>query len=512
MKKSLLPAMILAIMAYGCRTDHEEQLQIDPLVQTPHYSLTRVNQSAYEVLTRDGEFHWDQLSSEEVSSALTHNDSTLVVGFKPASFVNVNERLHEIDITSQEWVDAKTKVINNIDEILNALDVNQSAQDLIVMEHETLPFIKIKTYQVAVIERLREMKEVRYAEPNSFTYDDSDIKSNNNRITSDSGCDVSPAGSIPSADYVTVAPGSKIPWNYYAHNIPAAWNYSTGDNITVGLIDTGISPDQSNLNGNFASGYSTGRSRTKYGTYVSSWWWWASPDGPNDQCGHGTQMAGTISGPRTSTGSSIGVAYKCDLAAVRGTGDVIINGGSEKDGVTDALVLLGNRSDVKIISMSIGDVFSSGQVEDGVRYAYGRGKMIIAAAGTSLSWTSWYGVIFPATMNETIAVTGIRDNGYNRCNTCHDGSKVDFVVTMQRNSNTDRTSLTQAMSGNQPAYVGGSSVATATTAGIAALIWATNPSQTREQVLNRMKLASDFYPSRDGNFGWGKIDALAAVQ
>ena len=512
MKKTLLPAMVLAIIAYGCRMDHEEQILIDPTNQTPHLSTQLINQKAYEILTRDGEFHWNQLTSTEVSSAMTQNDSTLVVGYQPANFENVNQRLHEIDIQSQEWQSARDKVLNEINQVLRILDSEQTAEDLIVKEHDQLPFIKIKTYQVAVIDQLRMMKEVRYAEPNSFTYDESGITPTKNKITSDSGCDVSPAGSIPSADYVTSAPGSKIPWNYYVHNIPSAWSYSTGDNITVGLIDTGISPDQSNLNGNFASGYSTGRSRTKYGTYVSSWWWWADPDGPDDQCGHGTQMAGTISGPRTSTGSSIGVAYKCDLAAVRGTGDVVINGGSEKDGVTDALVLLGNRSDVKIISMSIGDVFSSGQVADGVRYAYGRGKMLIAAAGTSLTWTSWYGVIFPATMSETIAVTGIKDNGYNRCNTCHDGSKVDFVVTMQRASDTDRTSLTQAMSGNQPAYVGGSSVATATTAGIAALIWATNPSQTRDQVLTRMKNASDFYPSRDGNFGWGKIDALAAVQ
>ncbi len=176
------------------------------------------------------------------------------------------------------------------------------------------------------------------------------------------------------------------------------------------------------------------------------------------------------------------------------------------------MFFLGNNSGVKIISMSLGTPISSGQVRDAVRYAYGKGKLIFNAAGTSLTWTSWYGVIFPANMDETVAVTGIKDNGYDRCDVCHDGSKVDFVVTMQRNGDGGRTSLTLPRNGNGVEYVGGSSVATAMTAGTAALVWAKNPSWSRATVLDKLKNASDFYPSRNGNFGWGKIDVLQAVQ
>ena len=137
----------------------------------------------------------------------------------------------------------------------------------------------------------------------------------------------------------------------------------------------------------------------------------------------------------------------------------------------------------------------------------------VEPAGTSLTWTSWVGVIFPASMSETTAVTGIRDGSpMQRCNTCHDGSKVDFVAVMQRRSNTDRTSLTLSRYNNTPGYVGGSSAATATTAGIAALVWATNPGQSRSQVLNRMKQAASIYPGRSGSFGWGIVDANQAVQ
>ena len=86
---------------------------------------------------------------------------------------------------------------------------------------------------------------------------------------------------------------------------------------------------------------------------------WKRYDGPDDQCGHGTAMSGVIASPRNTVGNAVGVAYNSNLISVRGTSDVIVNSGNEKDGVAEALVLLGNRSDVRIISMSIGDVFSN---------------------------------------------------------------------------------------------------------------------------------------------------------
>ena len=114
-------------------------------------------------------------------------------------------------------------------------------------------------------------------------------------------------------------------------------------------------------------------------------------------------------------------------------------------------------------------------------------------------------------MAETVAVTGVKE-GYPlvRCDVCHSGSEVDFIIMMQRR-NSSNTSLTLAMSGNTPSYVGGSSTATAMTAGIAALVWAKNPSQTRTQVLNKLKNAASIYPSRNGEFGWGLLNAQTAV-
>ena len=140
-------------------------------------------------------------------------------------------------------------------------------------------------------------------------------------------------------------------------------------------------------------------------------------------------------------------------------------------------------------------------------------KLIIAAGGTSTSFTNWAGVIFPANMDETVAVTGITDGvGYTECEVCHKGSKIDFTVIMQRSNDSNRTSVCLGYYEGTRSYVGGSSVSTATTAGIAALIWARNPTWSRDQVLNKMKQSASFYPNRHPDFGWGSINALVAVQ
>ena len=233
---------------------------------------------------------------------------------------------------------------------------------------------------------------------------------------------------------------------------------------------------------------------------------------PHDRCGHGTQMSGLATGPRGSDGNAVGVAYRANLTIVRAVDDVVITSSNESAGVRDALVLAGNDAGVKVVSMSIGTPFSNGTVADGIYYAHNRGKLIFAAAGTSLTWTSWYGVIFPASMSQTVAVTGVKEGlPFERCSTCHDGSEIDFVIHMARRNDADRTSLTLAPSGDQPTYVGGSSAATATTAGVAALVWSKSPQLSRDAVVERLRNTASLYPSRDRNFGWGVINAAGAV-
>lgn len=512
-----LLAVIMLLAACG-RVEQDDAMLFQPdlslktpiktLDQQDPISKQQINRLVLEKLQSENEFKWDMVDADVVWSAIVRSDSVVSIGYQPQDFQNLNEKIHQVDVESYEWATTRQAIIDFILAEENKLNPAQqlTEEDILAFGKKPLPYINVKLSTYETIAKLRNMRVVRYVEPMGYGTEDETNRS------SGSGCGGSPSSNLPSSYYTTVSPSAKVSWHLYSHNVPAAWAQSTGDNIKVGVIDTGLSPNQDNLNSNFNSGASSNRTRQKTGFFVTGWWWWASIDGPDDDCGHGTSMAGLIAAPRSNDGSTVGAAYNSDLYSVRATDDVVINESREKDGVSDAYYFLGNRGDIKIISMSLGDVFYSSQVADAVRYANNRGKLIFCAAGTSTSFTSWYGVIFPATMSETVAVTGVKTGSpRQRCSICHDGSQVDFVIEMEDRSNSSRRAITLAMSGSAPQVTDGSSCATATMAGIAALVWAKNPSQSKSTVLNRLKQASDYYPNRNGSFGWGKIDALAAV-
>jgi subtilisin family serine protease len=105
----------------------------------------------------------------------------------------------------------------------------------------------------------------------------------------------------------------------------------------------------------------------------------------------------------------------------------------------------------------------------------------------------------------------VKDINFNTtCDDCHDGSETDFTIVMEK-AVTGRFPLTTAMSGDVPSTVGGSSVATATAAGIAALVWSRFPGFTRDQVLNKLIQTSSNYPNRNAYLGWGNLNADAAT-
>jgi len=223
-------------------------------------------------------------------------------------------------------------------------------------------------------------------------------------------------------------------------------------------------------------------------------------------------MAGACGAPRGTDGNVCGVAYNCNLVTCRAAADVFLDESRESKGVADAFTNAANRTDVKIISMSMGRITSSSQIRDAVLFAYGKGKLIFCAAGTSFGWTSgWAGVIFPASMTELNAVTGVRDNSsITTCTDCHSGSETDFTIVMERFTDY-RKPLTLAMSGDVPSTIGGSSVATATAAGIAALVYSKFPTYTRDQVINKLIQTSANYPTRNASLGWGNLNADAAT-
>ncbi len=448
--------------------------------------------------------YWENVDDHVLWSAGQKSDSIISIGYNLPDF-DIVSNIHKIDLKSESWT---TKRLEIEELILDFESQSRNKPDLqksnLLISDDLFPQIQFRNSSLALIEELRKRDDIRFIEPLGYNLELADSRSG-------SGCNGSPNYNISGNDYTTISPNTKRSWNFSNANVPTAWNTAQGSGITVAILDTGGSFNQDNIGSQFTQGQSGGRSVQKVSTKYSGMWWWKSKDSPNDDCGHGTAMAGMATAPRGTDGNSVGVAYKANLLSIRGTGDVLVNSSNEKNGVRDGLKLAANRSDVKIISMSIGDVFYSGTVADGVYYAYNRGKLMLAAAGTSTSVTNWVGVVFPATMSQTTAITGVKDsNSLQRCSDCHSGSQVDFVLSMEKSSG-GSTPITLATSSNQPKYTGGSSCATSMMAGIAACVWSTNPSMSRSSVISRLQNASQYYPSRSSQYGWGRVDAAAAV-
>ncbi|HRH61413.1 MAG TPA: S8/S53 family peptidase, partial [Chitinophagaceae bacterium] len=233
----------------------------------------------------------------------------------------------------------------------------------------------------------------------------------------------------------------------------------------------------------------------------------------DDDCGHGTAMCGELSAPRCTDGNACGVAYNCNLIACRAAEDVYIDASKEVKGVSDAFTTAADDATVKITSMSMGRITNSNQIGDAIRYASGKGKLMFCAGGTSFSWSAgWFGVIFPASMPEVQAITGVKDkpDDLTACADCHKGSQIDFVIVMEK-TGAGTHAVTTATSGDQPTTVGGSSVATSTAAGIAALVWSRFPTYTREDVINKLVTTAGSYPTKTKKYGWGIINADAAT-
>ncbi len=504
MTNKLLQISVLLLFVFASCTKEENNtnvvITIDSSQKEP-LTAKQVNQNIDESINTKGSFNWKNASNHLLWSASYQGNNLISIGFgdskedferaKSPNNANIQNELLQIILKYEKL--PMDKLLVSSDEYLNQMNVVITKQETIIA--------------------LRKSQFIRYIEPADYKYfatKNADYRSTSSSGSSGCGYDTA---TLSTSDYTTITPNAKAPWAFYQHNIPSAWNYSTGRGITIGVIDTGVSPNQTLLGSSFNNGDSSGRTIQKFGVYIDSIWPWSTTtDGVNDLCGHGTSMASVATSPRNNKGLPVGVAYNANLVTYRAASNVVLDGFQEQEGVKKAFTALGNNTSVKIISMSMGHIFSVGKIEDGVRYAYGKGKLIFCAGGTSTSFTTFVGVIFPAWMPETNAVTGVIEGAtYQKCDVCHTGNEIDFTVVMQR-AGSGNTVPVDSYYDNQSNYVGGSSVATATTAGIAALVWAKNPTWTRDQVLTKLKQSASFYPNANSSFGYGNINALLAVQ
>ena len=512
MRKSYyFPILSIVILIFACSKENTTLLVQENAPAT--LSRNEIDTFIKHQIETKHQFDWNTASDEMIWSALQQSDQIMSIGYKPSDEINVEEKLASIDLNTTKWKNARKQVLSIVLKYESSTRKNISINTLEVWKENTLPVVDVRIENLATVKALRASNLVRYAEP--MGYEPKEIGAAKSASSSGCGYNVGATNLVADLDYVSILPNSKQSWNYLYHNIPGAWTKTTGSGVKVFIIDTGCEFDQENLGNTFNQGNSTGRTIEKIVTLPRSTFLGiptGSKETADDGCGHGTSMAGACAAPRGIDGAACGVAYNCNLVTCRAAADVYLDESREVKGASDAFTNAANRADVKIISMSMGKTTSSSQLKDAIIYAYGKGKLIFCAAGTSFGWSAgWFGVIFPGYMTEVNAVTGVKDNNFNNnCIDCHQGVETDFTVVMERATD-GRSPLTLAMAGDVPSTVGGSSVATATTAGMAALIWSRFPLLSRDEVVTKMIQNSSNYPTKNNSLGWGNVNVNSAT-
>lgn len=265
-------------------------------------------------------------------------------------------------------------------------------------------------------------------------------------------------------------------WYHAFLRTDVAHAVTTGEGITVAIIDSGVDAQHPDLIGSVLPGAD-----------FSS----AGPgNGQNDASGHGTGMAGLVAAHGRVKGISPG-AKILPIRAMLGTG---------AGAVTEESILWAVEHGADVISVSVGRDFADPLVQQAIEQAIEKNVVVVAAAGNRPGNQQ---VMFPAAFPGVIAVAALDKNG-ELSSTSVSGPQITIAAPGDDISVAYRGAWGTGS---------GTSNATAIVAGAVALIRAEFPELSAVEVVRRLTAtAVDKGPQgRDEKYGYGVIDLLAAL-
>ncbi|GGN27211.1 subtilisin family serine protease [Actinoplanes campanulatus] len=283
--------------------------------------------------------------------------------------------------------------------------------------------------------------------------------------------------------------------------VPTAWDTTTGDEVTVAVLDTGVT----------ATGDLTSKVLTGY-DFVNR------DSNATDDEGHGTIVSSLIAATPNNAAGIAGVCAKCKILPVK----VLNSQGSGSYSQIAQGIIYAVKRGAKIINMSLGGSQTSAVLKDAVAWANGQGVLVVAAAGND--GTKAYS--YPAAYADVLAV-----GGTNTRNTSNPGERVEFsnhgswvdvsapaiTAAMQRNGtycwdNRDSCWLTIRDSSGNIIYddyeIQGTSFSSPLVAGVAALVKSKNPNYSGWGLWRA--ITSSARPNGGWNY-YGMVDAAAAL-
>ena len=273
-------------------------------------------------------------------------------------------------------------------------------------------------------------------------------------------------------------------WALPKINAPMAWKFSSGSGVTIAVIDSGVDLDHPELAGRIVGGHD----------FVNN------DEIPEDDYGHGTQVAGVAAAATNNNFGIAGLAWSAGIMPVKVLDE---SGRGVSSNLTCAIYWAVDHG-AHIMNISIISYGPSNGMQTALDYAATNGVVVFAAAGNLFEEGN--PVTYPASHNGVIAVAATDRNDAH----AWFSSAGDFVDIAAPG-----VSIFSPFPPDHGEYraMYGTSLSTPHGAGLAALILSAAPGLAAGDVESIMRdSAVDLgEPGRDGKFGYGRIDAAAAM-
>jgi serine protease len=274
-------------------------------------------------------------------------------------------------------------------------------------------------------------------------------------------------------------------WSLAAIRVAEAWPVSTGEGVTVAVIDTGVDSQHPDLAANVLSGYdaTTG-----------------VPGESTDVHGHGTHVAGTIA---SLTGNGVGVTAVAPDVRILPVKVLSDDGSGYMSDTAEGIIwAVGNGA--QVINMSLGGPTRSVAVSNAVAYARSMGVTVVAAVGNEREQGS--PVSYPGADEGVIGVAATTSPDA----VAHYSNAGDYVDVAAPGS---AIISTYPVARGSYASSSGTSMASPHVAATAALLKAYQPALTPDRIEDALeRSAVDLgAPGFDSDYGHGRIDAVAAL-
>lgn len=195
----------------------------------------------------------------------------------------------------------------------------------------------------------------------------------------------------------------KSGWGISAFDLPNTWKYAQGENVIIGVLDTGCDLDHPDLQENLLEGINL----VKKGT------------SPNDDNSHGTHVTGIL----VAVNNEIGMVGVCPKAKVKPIKILDKNGNGNLLNVAEGIRWAADNG-VDIITMSLGAPVKVQQVLKAINYAASKGVVTFCAAGNAGNTKE---IFYPANYKETISIGAI-DEKFERASFSNTGQNLDFMA------------------------------------------------------------------------------------